>query len=247
MTEGERTVSRWIDLQRFTPARVALGRAGNGLPTSAHLDFQAAHAAARDAVHAALDVGILRADLDAAELPNLAVHSEAPDRRSYLMRPDLGRRLRARDAIPAVPGAMLFVVCDGLSAIAVQRHAVTLLRFVVPLLPGPVAPIVIAEQGRVALGDDVGEAMGAEAVAVLIGERPGLTAADSLGVYLTWQPRRGRTDAERNCISNIRPDGLPLEAAADKLLWLIGAMRRLRLTGVALKDEQSRALAAADD
>jgi ethanolamine ammonia-lyase small subunit len=163
------------------------------------------------------------------------------------MRPDLGRRLRARDAIPAVPGAMLFVVCDGLSAIAVQRHAVTLLRFVVPLLPGPVAPIVIAEQGRVALGDDVGEAMGAEAVAVLIGERPGLTAADSLGVYLTWQPRRGRTDAERNCISNIRPDGLPLEAAADKLLWLIGAMRRLRLTGVALKDEQSRALAAADD
>ena len=133
---------------------------------------------------------------------------------------------------------MLFVVCDGLSATAVQRHAVRLLRHVVPRLPGPVAPIVVAEQGRVALGDDVGEAMAAEAVAVLIGERPGLSAADSLGVYLTWQPRRGRSDAERNCISNIRPNGLTPEHAGDKLLWLIDAMRRLRLTGVGLKDEQ---------
>jgi ethanolamine ammonia-lyase small subunit len=141
---------------------------------------------------------------------------------------------------------MLFVVCDGLSAIAVQRHAVALLRHVVPRVPGTVAPIVIAEQGRVALGDDIGEAMGAEAVAVLIGERPGLSAADSLGVYLTWQPRRGRTDAERNCISNIRPDGLPPEIAGDKLLWLIAAMRRLSLTGVALKDEQPAAPPAPD-
>ncbi len=133
---------------------------------------------------------------------------------------------------------MLFVVCDGLSAIAVQRHAVALLRHIVDRLPDPIAPIVVAEQGRVALGDDIGEAMGAEAVAVLIGERPGLSAPDSLGVYLTWQPRRGRTDAERNCISNIRSEGLSPQAAADKLLWLIGAMRRLRLTGVLLKDEQ---------
>jgi ethanolamine ammonia-lyase small subunit len=247
MTEAEHTVSRWIDLQRFTPARVALGRAGNGLPTAAHLDFQAAHAAARDAVHAALDVGALRAELDAAELPNMTVRSAAPDRQGYLLRPDLGRRLREHGAIPVVPGAMLFVVCDGLSATAVQRHAVPLLRHVVPRLPGPVAPVVVAEQGRVALGDDIGEVMGAEAVAVLIGERPGLSAADSLGVYLTWQPRRGRTDAERNCISNIRPNGLPPDAAGDKLLWLIGAMRRLRLTGVALKDEQPGTLAAPDD
>ena len=232
------TPARWIDLRRFTPARVALGRAGNGLPTAAHLDFQAAHAAARDAVHAALDVAALSAELSAAGMVSLAVHSEAAYRRTYLLRPDLGRRLRDRAAIPFAPGAMLFVVCDGLSAIAVQRHAVTLLRHVVPRVPGTVAPIVVAEQGRVALGDDIGEAMGAEAVAVLIGERPGLSAADSLGVYLTWQPRRGRTDAERNCISNIRPDGLPPEAAGDKLLWLIAAMRRLRLTGVALKDEQ---------
>jgi ethanolamine ammonia-lyase small subunit len=133
---------------------------------------------------------------------------------------------------------MLFVVCDGLSATAVQRHAVRLLRHVVPSLPGPVAPIVVAEHGRVALGDDIGEAMGAEAVAVLISERPGLSATDSLGVYLTWQPRRGRTDAERNCISNIRPEGLDPTAAAKKLLWLMDAMRQLRLTGVGLKDEQ---------
>jgi ethanolamine ammonia-lyase small subunit len=233
----------WADLRRLTPARVALGRAGNGLPTAAHLDFQAAHAAARDAVHAALDVPALRAELSALGLPNLAVHSAVADRQTYLLRPDLGRRLRDADrlALPATSGAMLFVICDGLSAIAVQRHAPALLAHVIPALQRAghaIAPVVVAEQGRVALGDDIGEAMGADAVAVLIGERPGLTAADSLGVYLTWQPRRGRTDAERNCISNIRPEGLAPIAAGDKLLWLIDAMRRLRLTGVGLKDEQ---------
>jgi len=230
--------ARWTDLRRFTPARVALGRVGNGLPTAAHLAFRAAHAAARDAVQASLDIGALQAELKDAGLPSIAARSEAPDRRSYLVRPDLGRRLSDPTVIPRLPGSMLFVVCDGLSAIAVQRHAGTLLRHVVARVPGPVAPIIVAEQGRVALGDDIGEAMGAEAVAVLIGERPGLTAADSLGVYLTWQPRRGRTDAERNCISNIRPEGLPPIAAGDKLLWLIDAMRSLRLTGVGLKDEQ---------
>jgi ethanolamine ammonia-lyase small subunit len=238
--------SLWADLRRFTPARVALGRAGNGLPTPAHLDFQAAHTAARDAVHAALDVAALRAELASAGSASIAVHSAAPDRRTYLLRPDLGRRLRDADrsALPAMPGAMLFVICDGLSAIAAQRHAPALLAHAIPALRRTghaVAPIGVAEQGRVALGDDIGAAMQAAAAAVLIGERPGLTAADSLGVYLTWQPRRGRTDAERNCISNIRPDGLAPQAAADKLLWLIGAMWRLRLTGVGLKDEQRAA------
>jgi ethanolamine ammonia-lyase small subunit len=231
-------LARWTDLRRFTPARVALGRAGNGLPTAAHLAFQAAHAAARDAVQASLDIDALRAALTDAGLSSIAVSSEAPDRRGYLLRPDLGRRLHDQSAIPHLPGTMLFVVCDGLSAVAVQRHTVPLLRHVVAHLPGQVAPIVVAEQGRVALGDEIGEMLGAEAVAVLIGERPGLSAPDSLGVYLTWQPRRGRTDAERNCISNIRSEGLSPQAAADKLLWLIGAMRRLRLTGVLLKDEQ---------
>lgn len=246
MIGGSPAPVRWADLRQFTPARVALGRAGNGVPTAAHLAFQADHAAARDAVHAALDVAALRAEMEAAQLASVVVHSQAPDRRTYLLRPDLGRRLRDGDALPRVPGALLFVVCDGLSAVAVQRHAVALLRHVVPRVPGTVAPIVIAEQGRVALGDDIGEVMGAEAVAVLIGERPGLTAADSLGVYLTWQPRRGRTDAERNCISNVRPNGLPPATAGDKLLWLIAEMRRLRLTGVQLKDEATAALPASD-
>jgi ethanolamine ammonia-lyase small subunit len=226
------------DLRRFTPARVALGRVGNGLPTKAHLDFQAAHAAARDAVHASLDLDALQAELQAAGLLSLAVHSQAPDRRSYLLRPDLGRRVHDPAAIPHLPGTMLFVVCDGLSATAVQRHAVALLRRTIPRLALPPAPIVVALQARVALGDEIGELMAAQAVAVLIGERPGLSSADSLSVYLTWQPRLGQTDAERNCISNIRLDGLPPDAAADKLLWLIGEMQRLRMTGVLLKDEQ---------
>ncbi len=228
----------WADLRRFTPARVALGRAGNGLPTAAHLAFQADHAAARDAVHAELDTARLAADLEAAGLPSQVVHSACPDRRTYLLRPDLGRRLAEGEADKLAPSpGIAFVVADGLSATAAQRHAAPLLAQVLPAL-GQSGPIVIARQGRVALGDEIGAALGAEAVAVLIGERPGLSTPDSLGVYLTWQPRPGRTDAERNCISNIRPEGLPIAEAAAKLLWLIGAMRQLRLTGVALKDEQ---------
>ncbi len=223
-------------LRRFTAARVALGRAGNGLPTQAHLAFQAAHAAARDAVHAPLDTAALQAAFSAIGIDSVVTHSLAPDRRTYLLRPDLGRRLRDadRDALPSGLGEVVFVVCDGLSAVAVQRHAAPLIA----AMARSAAPVVIAEQGRVALGDDIGAAMGAAAVAVLIGERPGLTAADSMGVYLTWHPAIGRTDAERNCISNIRPEGLPIAAAAAKLTWLIAAMQRMRLTGVALKDEQ---------
>lgn len=228
----------WRDLRRFTPARVALGRVGNGLPIAAHLEFQAAHAAARDAVHAELNVEQLATDLAAAGLSSTTVHSACPDRRTYLLRPDLGRRLAEGEAarLPRTPG-IAFVVADGLSATAVQRHAAPLLAQVMPAL-GATGPVVIARQGRVALGDEIGAALGAEAVAVLIGERPGLSTPDSLGLYLTWQPRPGRTDAERNCISNIRPEGLPIPEAAAKLLWLIDAMRRLGLTGVALKDEQ---------
>jgi ethanolamine ammonia-lyase small subunit len=237
----------WTDLRRFTAARVALGRAGHGLPTAPHLAFQAAHAAARDAVHAGLDVARVQADLQSNGIDSIATRSAAADRRVYLMRPDLGRRLADGEAarVPVVPGAMALVVCDGLSAIAVQRHAPPLLTHLVPRLrrSGPVGPVVIATQGRVALGDAIGEAMQADAVVVLIGERPGLSSADSLGLYLTWQPRQGRMDSERNCISNVRPDGLPVPAATEKLLWLITEMRRLRLTGVALKDEQP-ALAA---
>lgn len=228
----------WRDLRRFTPARVALGRAGSGLPTAAHLAFQADHAAARDAVHAELDTTALTQDLAAAGLASVVVRSACPDRRSYLLRPDLGRRLHPDDAalLPPCPG-IAFLVCDGLSAIAAQRHAAPLLAAVMPAL-GESGPVVVAHQGRVALGDEVGAAMGAAAVVVLIGERPGLSTPDSLGVYLTWAPRPGRTDAERNCISNIRPEGLAVPLAAAKLLWLIAAMRRLRATGIGLKDEQ---------
>jgi ethanolamine ammonia-lyase small subunit len=234
----------WVDLRRFTPARVALGRAGNGLPTNAHLEFQAAHAAARDAVHASLDITSLRAALDAIGIDSISVRSEAADRQTYLLRPDLGRRLADADRtrLTPRPASLAFVVCDGLSATAVARHAVPVLALAIPALRARglgIAPVVVAEQGRVALGDDIGEVLGAEAVVVLIGERPGLSAADSLGIYLTWQPRRGRTDAERNCISNIRPEGFPPAAAADKLLWLIDAMRQMRVTGIGLKDEQT--------
>jgi len=239
------TLTLWTELRRFTAARVALGRAGNGLPTAAHLDFQEAHARARDAVHSALDADALEAALAPLGLPALRVASQAEDRRSYLLRPDLGRRLRegdrARLAAAAAPGAFLFVVADGLCGRGVLAQAPAVLRRAVPLLRRAglaIAPLVIASQARVALGDEIGEAMGAGMVAVLIGERPGLTATDSLGIYLTFAPRRGRTDAERNCISNIREGGMDAQAAAEKLLWLAGAALRLGATGVMLKDEQ---------
>jgi ethanolamine ammonia-lyase small subunit len=236
-------------LRRFTTARVALGRAGNALPTAAHLDFVEAHAMARDAVHAALDVAALAVELRALGLAPVVVASRAPDRHSYLLRPDLGRALDdasvARLARCDPPLAL--VVADGLSATAVQHHAAPFLAEALTRLARisvAAGPAVIALQGRVALGDAIGAALGAEAVAVLIGERPGLSAPDSLGLYLTWQPRPGRTDAERNCISNIRPAGQPFAAAAETLAWLVGEMRRRRLTGVALKDERPAALSA---
>jgi ethanolamine ammonia-lyase small subunit len=239
----------WSDLRRFTSARVALGRVGNAQPTAAHLDFVEAHARARDAVWSALDPVALEGPLAAIGAETRSVTSEAPDRRAYLLRPDLGRRLRAEDraALAAAPhpGCFAVVVADGLCATGVQAQAAP---FLAALLPGlraagwTLPPVVVARQARVALGDDIGEALGAAAVAVLIGERPGLSALDSAGLYLTWAPRRGRTDAERNCISNIRPGGLGTADAACKLLWLVAAARRLGATGVALKDEEPAAL-----
>lgn len=241
----------WSDLRRFTAARVALGRAGNGQPTAAHLDFVEAHARARDAVWSALDADALDAALAPLDLATRRVASEAPDRRAYLLRPDLGRRLRDADrvrlAAEPAPDSFAVVIADGLCASGVQAQALPLLR---ALLPGlrqagwALAPVVVAEQARVALGDDIGAALGAAAVAVLIGERPGLTALDSMGIYLTWAPRPGRSDAERNCISNIRPGGLATAEAARKLLWLTAAARRLGATGIALKDEEPTALEA---
>jgi ethanolamine ammonia-lyase small subunit len=245
-------VSRWTDLRRFTAARVALGRVGNGLPTAAHLDFQEAHARARDAVWSELDTAALAEAVRPLGLATRVVASQAPDRRTYLLRPDLGRRLRAEDrdalAAEAMPGALSIVVADGLCASGVGAGAPALLEALVPMLRAAgwrIAPLTLATGARVALGDEVGEALGAAAVVVVIGERPGLGALDSIGIYLTWAPRRGRSDAERNCISNVRPGGLGVAEAARKTAWLLDAARTVGLTGVALKDEEPAALPGA--
>jgi ethanolamine ammonia-lyase small subunit len=231
----------WAVLRQATRARVALGRAGDGLPTARELEFRAAHAAARDAVHTALDTGRVRAALAAAgvELDVLEVRSAAPDRATYLQRPDLGRRLAEGTRLPGGRYDLALVVADGLSPRAVHEHAAGTVAAVLERLPGwAVAPLVVASQARVALGDPVGEALGAGIVVVLVGERPGLSSADSLGLYLTWGPRPGRADAERNCISNVRPPhGLGYAQAAETLVALLQASRQLGASGVVLKDE----------
>lgn len=224
------------NLRRFTSARVGLGRAGHAVPTTVQLDFAEAHARARDAVWSALDAHALAT---ACALPAMLVRSQARDRREFLLRPDLGRRLAEPHGLAPRPGCIALILADGLCAEGVQRHAPALVAHLAAALPDPV--LVIAEQARVALGDAVGQALGAAAVVMLIGERPGLSATDSIGAYITWAPRIGRTDAERNCISNIRPGGLDSAEAAAKILWLLGAARALGATGVALKDEQPAA------
>ncbi|ALG74255.1 ethanolamine ammonia-lyase [Azospirillum thiophilum] len=228
----------WARFRTATRARIALGRSGDALPTKALLEFQLAHARARDAVHSAVDFARLAADL--APLETVRVHSAAPDRPTYLRRPDLGRRLdpASAAALPLGDWDLLFVLADGLSAAAVQVNAAPLVHACMTRLPGlRVGPVVLAEQARVALGDEVAAAMGARLAVLLVGERPGLSAAESLGAYLTWAPRPGRADSERNCISNIHSDGLSIQAAADKLCWLATEAARLKLTGVALKED----------
>ncbi len=236
-------IARWSDLRRFTAARVALGRAGNGLPTAAHLDFQEAHARARDAVWSALDAAAL--GLDGGLGGDVrSVASEAADRRTYLLRPDLGRRLREGDraalAANPAPGRAALVLADGLCPAGVQAQGAALVGALRAALGAFAGPVVAASQARVALGDDIGEALGAAAAVVIIGERPGLSAQDSVGLYVTWAPRRGMTDAERNCVSNVRPGGLSVADAAAKAAWLLGRARALGATGVALKDEMPR-------
>jgi ethanolamine ammonia-lyase small subunit len=260
------TPARWGALRRFTDARIALGRAGHSQPTAAHLAFQLAHAQARDAVHLPLDaVGVAQA-MVAQGLEVMRLHSAAGDRSTYLQRPDLGRRLdersrqelaqwrAARETRGETPGFDLaFVVADGLSALAVHHHAAALLaalmaRLRADVAPGwTVAPVVVVEQGRVAIGDEIGAALKTSTVVVLIGERPGLSSPDSLGVYFTWAPQVGLSDAARNCISNVRPAGLAIEGAAARLHGLLTLARTRQLSGVALKDESddSPALAGA--
>jgi len=247
------TANPWSALRQFTDARIALGRAGVSTPTQAHLAFQLAHAQARDAVHLALDAEPLARTLDAvfpeAAAPCLVLHSAADNRRSYLQRPDLGRRLDASsrnqlDAFSATreqrPYDLALVVVDGLSALAIEKNAAPLLACLRTRLATEswsLAPLCVVQQGRVAVGDEVGQLLGAKAVVVLIGERPGLSSPDSMGLYLTWMPRVGLTDACRNCISNVRPAGLTYEDAAAKLHYLLGQSKQRGLSGVELKDE----------
>jgi len=236
----------WQALRGLTPARIALGRAGASLPTTALLEFQLAHARARDAVGHVADLDAVKRALHSAGFASLRAHSAAEDRDTYLRRPDLGRRLdeTSREALRTRrvdhDVELCLVIADGLSGVAVERHAAPLAVALARRLAEEgwrLAPLVVVRHGRVAIGDEIGELLGAALVAVLIGERPGLSAPDSLGVYLTWNQRVGRTDAERNCVSNIRPDGLPVPLAADRLCWLLRESRRRRVSGVALKDD----------
>lgn len=220
-------------LRALTPARVGIGRVHSAQPTRALLDFELAHARARDAVHAELPADF------AASLEAIEVHSRAGDRATYLQRPDLGRRLREEDAARlAAPGGgeLAVVVADGLSAAGVARHAPAVVAMLRQRLDWTIAPTIVARQARVALGDEIGALLGAAAVVVLIGERPGLSAPDSLGAYITWAPRIGRPDSERNCVSNIRPPhGLSHAAAAEMIAAILSAARDRRMSGVALK------------
>lgn len=245
-----RDLDPWQRLRQFTRARIALGRTGHSQTTDAVLAFGLAHAQARDAVHLPLDVGAVTAVLDTAGLEHVAVHSAAPDRTHYLRRPDLGRCLddASRERLAAARKAeapdVVFVIADGLSALATQTHALPLLDATRQRLPQPwrIGPVVVAEQSRVALGDEIGELLGARQVVMLIGERPGLSSPDSLGIYLTYAPRVGRTDAERNCISNVRPEGLAYAQAADRLAFLLRGAAALGRSGVDLKDDSAPAL-----
>ncbi len=245
------TQSPWADWRSLTPARLALGRAGAGMPTDEILRFGWAHAMARDAIHAALDTDALEQNLRAKGWDVLQVRSRASDRTTYLRRPDLGRVLDPGDIAKlrdraASQSDICIVVGDGLSSLAVERHAVPLLEALKPHLSDELngTSVVIATQARVALADDIADVLQAKLSIILIGERPGLSSPDSLGVYMTHGPFRGRNDSERNCISNIRPEGLSYAAAAFKLAWLVREALRRGLTGVDLKDESDLALLA---
>ena len=257
----------WTELRAHTAARIALGRSGASLPTTELLRFGVAHAQARDAVHLPFDVDSVRSELAEQGFETLEVESAATDRATYLHRPDLGRQLsvRSRELLAGCVASrtsrtsgtgceVLCVTGDGLSALAVHRHAAALLIELRPRIEAAglhefarlrLGPVVLARQARVALGDEIGAALQARVVVMLLGERPGLSSPDSLGAYVTWAPRVGCTDAERNCVSNIRPEGLAIAEAARKLAWLIGAAQQLGITGVSLKDDSDGALLAA--
>ncbi|ANQ18842.1 ethanolamine ammonia-lyase subunit EutC [Vibrio natriegens] len=254
------TRNPWDKLREFTSARIALGRSGNSVPTDELLSFQLDHAQAMDAVHCTLNVDSLVAQLsDSYSIlkqtlePPVVVTSKVTDRFMYLQRPDLGRQLdeaswNTLEAIGKEHNTELdlaIVIADGLSSVAIQNHALPVISRLVSLMSGDeehqwnLAPIAIVKQGRVAVGDDVGECFNAKAVLVLIGERPGLTSPDSMGMYLTWGAKRGSKDSDRNCISNVRPQGLNYDDACQRAFYLLKEARRLQLSGVNLKDRSA--------
>lgn len=254
-TSDSVVTSPWQQLRNFTSARIALGRTGNSIPTKALLSFQLDHAQAKDAVHCALDTTALGQTL--TQLPQVqsltpsvpqVVESKISDRLMYLQRPDLGRQLNPESWQRLVKQAaslnftpdLAIVVADGLSSTAIQHHAAPFIERLLTRMSESgtwlLAPITIVKQGRVAVGDDVAECFGAKMVLVLIGERPGLSSPDSMGLYLTWGAKRGSKDSERNCISNIRPEGLSYDDACNRTMYLLEEARRLHLSGVNLKD-----------
>lgn len=246
MAKSPVTENPWQQLRELTPARIALGRAGSSLPTRPLLEFQFAHAQARDAVHTPLDCNELISGLNQRGLDCLHLHSAAGNRDTYLQRPDLGRRLSAESAAQLRESAgdkrpdLAIVIADGLSALAVQRHSLAFLDTLLPQIKEEgwtLAPVCVVEQGRVAVADEVGGLLGAKMTVILIGERPGLSSPDSLGLYFTWAPKVGLTDASRNCISNVRFEGLSYSTAAFRLLYLMREACRRQLSGVDLKDE----------
>ncbi len=230
-------------LKQFTAARVALGRTGSSVPLRESLAFKLAHAYARDAVYSKLNNGQLLNDLLLFNLPVLQVHSRAKDRYQYLQRPDLGRLLdeQSKEALEIYSNKadMTVIIADGLSADAVNLHAVNLLELLIPKIAASglrLGPLVLASQGRVALSDEIGHALKSELSLILIGERPGLSSANSMGAYMTYKPRPGLTDESRNCVSNIWPGGLSFHHAAEKIYYLIMQAFKLKLSGVWLKD-----------
>jgi ethanolamine ammonia-lyase small subunit len=232
-------------LKEFTAARIAIGRAGVSIPTKRSLEFNLAHAHARDAVYSVLDIDGLSDSLKQFDLPILTLHSKAESRAQYLQRPDLGRKLKKTSVSKLEESAgnydVVIIIADGLSATAVNEHAAVVIKHLMSLLSGAKlkpAPICLIEQGRVASGDKIGHELNAKMSIMLIGERPGLSAADSIGAYLTYNPKPGLTDESRNCISNIRPQGLKPQLAAEKIFYLIQEAFRMKLSGVGLKDNQ---------
>jgi ethanolamine ammonia-lyase small subunit len=235
----------WAALRSFTAARIALGRSGTSVPLRESLAFKLAHAHARDAVYSVLDVERLLPELRGFQLPVCQVRSQAPNRPHYLQRPDQGRQLDQTSRMHLAEQAagdydVVIILADGLSATAINDHALPLLRLLLPLLQAAglrLGPLVLAEQARVAIGDEIGQLLRARLTLLFIGERPGLSSPHSLGAYFTYAPRPGLTDEARNCVSNIRPEGLAYAPAAAKLAALLREAFRLGLSGVGLKDQ----------